>query len=409
MSKRSTTQEWIIVVGGAELLSLVKSASTHADADLRLDSTSDPGLLIAVIDNREVDLVVCDSRLIPDPGSFLEEFNDANPEIPLALVSRSQEIENVVDIMRKGAFHVLPEPVNPHEMHRMLMLALVVARNRRELRERKRIMLRDMEMAQHIQLSLLPPREIALPTGAVISTRHIPAEILGGDFFDVTEIDDLHIGIIMADVCGHGVAASLVVVVLKTLLLNAAPFVKTPSMFLEHLNVQLLKIVPESYYLTCFYGILNTTTGLLKYASCGHPPPFLVRKSGTLERLKSRGFFLGLDPQLDLEEQSTVLEANDQIIAFTDGLVDIQIDAQESYGDNRLERCLAANIGLPASQILDRVIENVHDLTHGRIPDDDIALMCVEYRPQIELKSAADSSSQASERTELDAVKNLLD
>jgi len=304
------------------------------------------------------------------------------------LISQRQDVEEVVEMMRKGVFHVLPEPVSSHELHRALLPALVVARNRRELRERKRIMRRDMEMAQHLQLNLLPPREMVLSGGAVVSTRHIPAEILGGDFFDVTEIDHEHIGMIMADVCGHGVAASLVVVVLKTLLLNAAPFVRTPSMFLEHMNVQLLKIVPESYFLTCFYGILNTTTGLLRYASCGHPPPFLIRKNGIMERLHSRGFFLGLDPRLDLEEQSTHLSAGDQIVAFTDGLTDIRIDPKESYGDQRLERCVAANIGATASALLDRIIEDVRHLTNGRIPEDDIALMCVEYRPNAVTQSS---------------------
>jgi len=388
MADQHATQEWIIVVGNADIDSLVESAAARVHADLRIEFTDNPGSLSSVIGNREVNLVICELRLIPDLQRFLEEFNEYYPDIPLVLISQRQDVEEVVEMMRKGVFHVLPEPVSSHELHRALLPALVVARNRRELRERKRIMRRDMEMAQHLQLNLLPPREMVLSGGAVVSTRHIPAEILGGDFFDVTEIDHEHIGMIMADVCGHGVAASLVVVVLKTLLLNAAPFVRTPSMFLEHMNVQLLKIVPESYFLTCFYGILNTTTGLLRYASCGHPPPFLIRKNGIMERLHSRGFFLGLDPRLDLEEQSTHLSAGDQIVAFTDGLTDIRIDPKESYGDQRLERCVAANIGATASALLDRIIEDVRHLTNGRIPEDDIALMCVEYRPNAVTQSS---------------------
>jgi len=241
-----------------------------------------------------------------------------------------------------------------------------------------------------------------------VSTRHIPAEILGGDFFDVTEIDNDHVGMIMADVCGHGVAASLVVVVLKTLLLNAAPFVKAPAMFLEHLNIQLLKVVPETYYLTCFYGILNTTTGLLKYASCGHPAPFLLRKNGTVERLQSRGFYLGLDPRLDLEEQSTVLEANDQILMFTDGLTDNRVSESESYGEQRLESCISHHVGLPASQLLDRIIEEVRELTEGRIPDDDIALMCLEYRQTSANKIHQQMSLNVTDYSETQTLKDLM-
>jgi serine phosphatase RsbU (regulator of sigma subunit)/CheY-like chemotaxis protein len=402
MPEPSAKQEWIVVMGDPELQSMVDSAAAKSDANLKVDSTADPDALSTLFKNRLVSLIICDSDLIPDPGHFLEVFNSDYPEIPLLLISQNQEMIETVEVMRKGAFNVLAAHVSPIELQRVLMLGLVVARNRRELQDRKRIMLRDLEMAQYIQLSLLPPREMAIPGGAAVSTRHIPAEILGGDFFDIAEIEREHIGMIIADVCGHGVAASLVVVVLKTLLLNAAPFVKTPAMFLEHLNIQLLKIVPESNYLSCFYGILNTTTGLLRYASCGHPSPFLLRKDGTLERLQSRGFYLGLDPKLDLEEQSTILDAGDQIISFTDGLTDIRIDEKESYGDERLERCITAYRGLPASKLLDRIIEDVRELTQGRIPDDDIALMCLEYRPQ----SKKTASAQA-EDSELQVVREL--
>jgi sigma-B regulation protein RsbU (phosphoserine phosphatase) len=302
--------------------------------------------------------------------------------------------------MRKGAFHVLPAPVNPKELHRVLVLGLVVARNRRELRERKRIMQRDLEMAQHIQLSLLPAREMAISGGAAISTRHIPAEILGGDFFDVTPLDQQHLGIVIADVSGHGVAASLVVVVLKTLLMNAAPFVRTPAMFLEHLNIQLIKMLPESYYLTCFYGILNTASGELRYANCGHPSPFLLRKDAGLQRLQSRGFYLGLDPRLDVEEQSVILQTGDRVILYTDGVTDLRITENESYGEERLAQCLASYSKLPASKLLDSVIYDLREKTAGRVPEDDIALMCVEFCP--------DKATKPLESDTADAIGQLI-
>ena len=377
----TTIEEWVIVLGDANLHALVASTLSQVDSNLKIQHTTDPDSLNVLIGNREVDLVICDVGMVSSTGKFLDSFNEKSPEIPLVLISQNPEVEEAVEAMRKGAFHVLPTPVNPRELHRVMVLGLVVAANRRELRERKRIMQRDLEMAQHIQLSLLPAREMAIPGGVAVSTRHIPAEIMGGDFFDVTPIDHQHIGIVIADVSGHGVAASLVVVVLKTLLMNAAPFVRTPAMFLEHLNIQLIKMLPESYYLTCFYGILNTTTGELCYANCGHPSPFLLRKGASVEHLRSKGFYLGLDPRLDVEEQFINLVHGDRIVLYTDGLTDLRISESESYGEKNLSRCLELHGELPASQMLDRVIDDLRQQTGGRIPEDDIALMCVEFCP----------------------------
>jgi len=382
MPSQTTIEEWVIIVGDPNLYDLVTSTLSHVDSNLKILHTTNPNNLNSLIENREVDLVICDLGMVSSMGNFLDSFNEKSPEIPLLLISQNPEVEDAVEAMRKGAFHVLPAPVNPHELHRVMVLGLVVAANRRELRERKRIMQRDLEMAQHIQLSLLPAREMVVPGGVAVSTRHIPAEIMGGDFFDVTPIDHQHIGIVIADVSGHGIAASLVVVVLKTLLMNAAPFVRTPAVFLEHLNIQLIKMLPESYYLTCFYGILNTTTGELCYSNCGHPSPFLLRMDTSVEHLKSRGFYLGLDPRLDVEEQYISLHNGDRIVLYTDGLTDLRVSENESYGEKNLLHCLESHCDLPASQMLDRVIDDLRQQTGGRIPEDDIALMCVEFCPE---------------------------
>ncbi len=404
----SAIDEWIVVVGSESLRSSLCLALGELDASLKIDYTDDPGTLDSLIENRTIDLLVFDQAMSSDPGGFLESFNQKKPDIPVLLISRSEEVRQAVEVMRKGAFHVLPTPINPHELERVLALGLEVARNRRELRERKRIMRRDLEMAQHIQMGLLPPRELAIPGGAAISTRHIPAEVLGGDFYDVAAIDNKHIGMLIADVSGHGVAASLVVVVLKTLLLNAAAFVKTPAKFMESINTQLLKIIPESYYLTCFYGILNTKTGNLSYTSCGHPSPFLLRKDGGCERLECRGFFLGLDPRLDLEQKSKVLNPGDQIILFTDGITDNRINEHEQYGDERLQQSILKHAGLPASQLLDNLIQDFHHRTGDRTPDDDVALMCVEYRPEKASKAKKSVAEEPVTEQESSALSDLI-
>jgi sigma-B regulation protein RsbU (phosphoserine phosphatase) len=382
MPNASTLDEWVIVVGEAGLRSLVVDALQQVDSSVKCSSTIDTTELASLVENRQVNLVVFDLGLTSDPEAFLEAFEQDYPDVPVLLVSGTRKVREAVEIMRKGAFHVLPTPVDPDELSRVLMLGQEVARSRRELQERKRIMRRDLEMAQHIQLSLLPPREMAIPGGAIVSTRHIPAEILGGDFFDVAPLGDKHIGMMMADVSGHGVSASLVVVVLKTLLLNAAPFMKAPAKFLENMNSQLMKIIPESFYLTCFYGILNTSTGHLGFASCGHPAPFLLRKSGRIERLESRGFFLGLDPRLDLEQKASVLKEGDRVVLFTDGVTDRRVKDSEPFGIQRLQYSIVRHADSTASQLLDRIIEDLRNQAGDRLPEDDIALMCVEYRPE---------------------------
>jgi sigma-B regulation protein RsbU (phosphoserine phosphatase) len=232
--------------------------------------------------------------------------------------------------------------------------------------------------------------------------------VLGGDFFDVAAIDNKHIGMVMADVSGHGVAASLVVVVLKTLLLNAAAYVKTPAKFMENVNEQLLKVIPETYYLTCFYGILNTKNGQLNYTSCGHPPPFLLRKKGGCERLECKGFFLGLDPRLELEQKSEVLSPGDQVILYTDGVTDNRINEHVQYGEERLRQSILLHAGQSASQLLDGLVQDFHHHTGNRTPDDDVALMCVEYCRKKMPKAKKPVTEDAIAKRESTAVGDLL-
>lgn len=182
----------------------------------------------------------------------------------------------------------------------------------------------DLQRAEQLQSALLPNRAPELP-GVSVQARHVACRHVGGDVYDVVRLDDDHMAFYVADAAGHGVSAAMLSVLFKLRLrmrhhTTDAPL--SPAVVLTAANQAVLDACrPQALFLTAAYGVLNLRTRELELASAGHPPLVLHRASGQTEGLTHTGPALGLSERAAYTEHKRVLEPEDRLLLYSDGLL----------------------------------------------------------------------------------------
>jgi sigma-B regulation protein RsbU (phosphoserine phosphatase) len=255
-----------------------------------------------------------------------------DPEVSLGLIvleSRAgvrqfseEDLELLVSLAAVAALHL-----------RNLALALEAA-ERRRLQE-------ELALARRIQVALLPDQLPEVP-GWELYGGNIPSRGVSGDYYEVvTRGEGRECVLMVADVAGKGMAASLLTVSLQALSAGPIEDGLPPDEICARLSRQLYRRTPPEKYATAFLGILEPATGRLRYTNAGHNPPLVLRAAGTAEELGSTGVPLGLLPQATYRAAETVLGPGDVLVLYTDGLVEAADPEANEYGLERLQKvCL---------------------------------------------------------------------
>ena len=233
-----------------------------------------------------------------------------------------EDLELLVSLAAVAALHL-----------RNLALAMEAA-ERRRLQE-------ELALARRIQVALLPDRLPEVP-GWELYGGNIPSRGVSGDYYEVVRrCDGRECVLMVADVSGKGMAASLVTISLQALSTGPIEDGLPPDEICARLSRQLYRRTPPEKYATAFLGILEPSTGRLRYTNAGHNPPLVLRAAGTAEELGPTGVPLGLLPQAPYSAGETVLGPGDVLVLYTDGLVEAADPASDEYGLERLrEVCL---------------------------------------------------------------------
>jgi len=237
-------------------------------------------------------------------------------------------------------------------------LAVERARMRRELLQRQRVE-RDMRLAGEVQRSFLPDGPPSVE-GYEFALHHISALGVGGDFYDFLPLGDGRLALAIGDVSGRGISAALLMARLSSHTRFLAPQCETPAELLAQLNALLLERAPRGTYVTMLYGVLDAPARKLTVASAGHPQPLLVLpEPGQVEPLDLvRQFPLGAIEGQEYEDVSIDLQAGDLMVMHTDGLTDTSNADGAWYGENRLQRVVAAAPREPQA-MLDAVLADL--------------------------------------------------
>jgi serine phosphatase RsbU (regulator of sigma subunit) len=235
----------------------------------------------------------------------------------------------------------------------------------------------ELRMARDIQQALLPKDSPRLDSWK-ISHRYLPAREVGGDFYDFLEPPGGRLGLVVGDATGHGMPAALVMATARSMLRAVAQASDSPGEVLRRTNDPLVVDIPPNMFVTCFYGILDLSSGRLVYANAGHDPPYLRRGRGHAEELRARGMPLGLMPGMSYEEKEILLQAGDSALLYSDGLVEAHDPEGEMFGFPRL-RALIVEHGDEEESLVDSLLEELHSFTkEGWEQEDDITLLTLQ-------------------------------
>jgi serine phosphatase RsbU (regulator of sigma subunit) len=260
---------------------------------------------------------------------------------------------------------------------------LTQARLEQEISERERVE-QELLVARRIQQASLP-KEVPALKDWQITPFYQPAREVGGDFYDFHLLSEGKLGLAVGDATGKGVPAALVMSTTCGMLRLAAQSYSSPGEMLQRVNEALFPNIPPNMFVTCFYGVLDLSSGSLSYANAGHDLPYLWHRSDA-EELRARGMPLGLMPGMSYEEGEASLREGNCVLFYSDGLVEAHGPKGEMFGFPRL-RALVAEHG-EARSLGDLLLEELYSFTGEEWEqEDDITLLTLRcsLRLQAEL------------------------
>ena len=282
----------------------------------------------------------------------------------------------VVQNVSGGLFgHVDPEP-----FAMLILVACVgyVVVNRVFQSERRVAALgRELQTARRIQQSILPKQPPAVEGLSVAAHYDSMAEV-AGDFYDFVVTPSGQLGVLVADVSGHGVPAAIVASMVKIALAVQEGEIADPGLVLTRMNRALCGRF-DLAYVTATFALLDPAARTLTYAAAGHPSPLLVRAMGHVESLDERGMVLGFLP--DAPYVSTTvrnLTGGDRIVFYTDGITEASRSDGEFFGDRQFRDVLTIGLSQPADRFLATLVERARQWT-GADFEDDVTVVGVDW------------------------------
>jgi predicted ester cyclase len=371
--------------------------------------------LLEAFVNRELDTVeellaptFTDRSLLPGQGSSREEYNRSVTEFHAALSFADVTFEYQIAegdmvvtkfsarCIHQGEFLGVPPSgeegtYSSIRIHRIVggkvtdewsegnLLEWILPSFEREVRMRERVE-QELRVARSIQQASLP-KEVPTLENWQITPYYQPAREVGGDFYDLFELEDGRVTVVMGDAAGKGIPAALVVSATSSVLRAVAQALgsSSPSEVLAQVNETLFARIPPNMFVTCFYAILDPKNGSLKYANAGHDLPYLNRSGDDdAEELRARGMPLGLMPEMSYEEGEVSLREGNCILFYSDGLVEAHDSQGEMFGFPRL-RALVAQPGEEKRSLGDYLLEELHTFVgEGWEQEDDITLLTLK-------------------------------
>ena len=347
------------------------------------------------------DLVLLDIVMPKKDGyevCFELQQDSRSADIPVIFVSSKSGVSDKIKGIELGGVDYVTKPfdggevlarVNTQLKIRNLTKRLKQANN--ELLEKQRLIDEDLKAGAEIQRSLLslsPPEVEDID----VVWRFMPCQKVGGDVFNVFQLDEDHWAIYMLDVSGHGIPSAMVAVSVSQMLQPREGFflkrsIKTPPYYEIVSPSRVLDVMDQKYHIeslnkffTISYLILNVKKGTIRYSSAGHPPPVLFHRDGSMELLKEGGTIIGMGGMLPFEEGEKKLSFGDRLFIYTDGIVEYQNEKGEFYGEDRFFEELQRQKEKLISNTVDGVITSLMRFGNNTEPQDDISLLALEFR-----------------------------
>ncbi len=237
----------------------------------------------------------------------------------------------------------------------------------------------QLGLARTIQSRLLPRRIPEIP-GLDLAACNITSAEVSGDYYDLIERSDGRLVIVISDVSGKGVPASLLASSLQASMRAHCQTSCSPGEILERVNLYLHESTDPAHFATLFLAIYNPREASLCYSSGGHNSPVLRRADGSIELLEKGGLPLGAFDFGTYEEGTVSLTRGDTLFLYTDGLTETRNSVEEEFGEARVERLLGDSHKLPAARLLDVMNDELRSFSGRTVADDDVTLIALKVQ-----------------------------
>lgn len=239
---------------------------------------------------------------------------------------------------------------------------------------------RDLDLARKIQQSLLP-KKIPVIKGLDISGEMIPAQQVGGDYFDLIPIGDDKLFVVVGDVSGKGLSASLYMTKLQTMIESACIPGREPKEILIDINKRIYESMERSWFVTMTLALFDMKKNKVKFCRAGHMPVFAAQ-NGTISKYRTIGLGIGLERGIIFEktlcEEEVVLN-KDQIFAFfSDGVTEAMNEQMDLFGEDKLTELLLNKSSHNSSEILKEIWKNIKNYRGTAEVNDDMTMVVVK-------------------------------
>ena len=253
-------------------------------------------------------------------------------------------------------------------------LGFVAARSTSRRDQQLKEIQNELELARRIQISILPS-EFPVSMNFRVAARYVPMSSVAGDLYDYIIADDHQVGLLIADVSGHGVPAALIASMVKLAAASQRAVAGDPSRFLSGMNSALLGNT-QNQFVTAAYVHLNSESGELRYSAAAHPPLLLLR-SGRVTQIEKNGLMLAAFASASYSTAVHKLETDDRIVMYTDGVVEASNAAGDFFGYDALCALLTRTRELSPAMAADSIICSVRQWSEKQ--DDDLTILICDY------------------------------
>ena len=265
------------------------------------------------------------------------------------------------------------------------LLAIIAAQSGQaienaRLNEREKQLLKmqeELRLAARIQIELLPKSAPEIP-GYDIAGRSIPAQSVGGEYFDFISIDDHRLALCLGDVSGKGLPASLLMSNVQATLRSHALMGLTAQECTSRSNRLLFQSTSAEKFVTLFFAILDLQANMLSYANAGHEHPIVLSLDGSVNRLVTGGIMLGMIDNFPFQDDAVEIKPGDIMVIFSDGVTEAMNRDEAQFGETQLRETIIAHRGEDAATLLESIVDTVKSHVGAAPQMDDITILVVK-------------------------------
>ena len=333
-------------------------------------------LLAAQGQTLNVERTIASNRPLPLPLSEIRALAAINSSLVVPFVFKAGLLGFMsLGRRRAGGFYATIDVELLETLCDQASVAIENARLYLETVEKQK-MEKELEIASEIQRRLLPKAFPDIP-GLKTYGMNIPSKHVGGDYYDVIPLGSDKVAVIIADVCGKGVPAALLMASLQSSLRAEADASRRPSDVISTLNQTIYEHTSGETFVTIFYGVIDSDRETLTYCSAGQTPPFVIHEDLSVERLDKTDIVLGIESKSTFGDTELKLNLGDLIFLYTDGVSEELNDRDDPYGEERLVRDLRTAYGRDLQAIVESVYDAVIRHTCGK-PQDDLTALAIK-------------------------------